>query len=106
MTLVLALVLAAIATAALCVAMRRHQGLLFPGGLSATRKRSLQSAGYAGLVLAAFLFARALGALVGLTFFTGWFTVCMLGTALTAAWLQQRHGEGTPWRAPQSSRRC
>ena len=93
MTLVLALVLAAIATAALCLAMRRHQGLLFSSGLSAARKKSLQSAGYAGLALAAFLFARTMGALVGLTFFTGWFTVCMLGTALTATWLQQRQAE-------------
>ena len=92
----LALVLAAMATAALCVAMRRHQGLLFSSGLSATRKRSLQSAGYAGLALAAFLFARTMGTLAGLTFFTGWFTVCMIGTALTATWLQQRQAGSCP----------
>ena len=90
MTLVLALVLAAVATAALCVAMRRHQGLLFSSALSVGRKRGLQSAGYAGLALAAFLFARAMGTLVGLTLFTGWFTVCMIATALTVTWLRER----------------
>ena len=90
MTLVLAFVLAPVATAALCVAMRRHQGLLFSSELSVGRKRGLQSAGYAGLALAAFLFARAMGTLVGLTFFTGWFTVCMLATALTVTWLEER----------------
>ena len=94
MTLVLALVLAAVATAALCVAMRRHQGLLFSSELSAAGKRSLQLAGYAGLALAAFLFARTMGMLIGLTFFTGWFTVCMLATALTATWLQERQAAG------------
>ncbi len=83
----LALGLTAAATAALCVAMRRQQGLVFSAELSAARKLGLQSAGYAGLVLAAFLLARAMGALVGLTLFTGWFTVCMIGTALTVTWL-------------------
>ena len=86
----LALALTAVATAALCVAMRRQQGLVFSAELSAARKLSLQSAGCAGLVLAAFLLARAMGALAGLTLFTGWFTVCMIGTALTVTWLLER----------------
>ena len=87
--MVLALVLTAMATAALCLAMRRHQGLLFSRGLSASRKMSLQLAGYAVLMLAAFVFARAMGTFVGLTLFTGWFTVCTLGTALTVTWLHE-----------------
>ena len=90
MTLVLALVVTAVATAALCVAMRRQQGLLFSSDLSARQKLSLQAAGYAGLLLAAYLFAQAMGTLVGLTFFTGWFTVCMIGTALAVTWLLER----------------
>ena len=94
MTLLLALAITAIATAALCVAMRPHQELLFSSRLSGMQKRTLQSAGYGGLALAAFLFARAIGAFVGLTLFAGWFTVCMIGTALTATWLQE-HQEGS-----------
>ena len=90
MTLVLALVITAASTAALCVAMRRQQGLLFSGALSPRQKLSLQAAGYAGLLLAAFLFARAMGTLVGLTFFAGWFTVCMIGIALAVTWLLER----------------
>lgn len=90
MTLVLALVVTSLATAALCVAMRRHQGLLFSSDLSARRKLSLQAAGFVALLLAAYLFARAMGTLAGLTFFTGWFTVCMIGTALAVTWLLER----------------
>ena len=90
MTLALAFVVTAVATAALCVAMRRQQGLLFSGDLSASRKLSLQAAGYGALLPAAYLFARTLGTLVGLTFFAGWFTVCMIGTALAVTWLLER----------------
>ena len=90
MTLVLALVVTAVATAALCVAMRRQQALLFSSDLSARQKLSLQAAGYAALLLAANLFAQAMGTLVGLTFFTGWFTVCTIATALAVTWLLER----------------
>ncbi|MEM1229475.1 MAG: DUF3325 family protein [Pseudomonadota bacterium] len=86
----MATLLTLLATAALCFTMPRHQVLVFSRPLSRALQLGARCGAFAVLGLACTWFVAEQGALIGMTTFLGWFTVCMILVALTVTRLSRR----------------
>ncbi|MEM7100011.1 MAG: DUF3325 domain-containing protein [Pseudomonadota bacterium] len=84
---VLVFLLLMLGLVALCLSMNRHHRQVFSTSVSASRQRLLRLIGYPVLILSAIVAVNAYGVGLGLTLYTGLFTVAMLLCAFTMTFL-------------------
>ena len=90
--LALSLLLIAVATVALCLAMKKHQRQLLGAPMGKTPSRSLRITGFVLLIVAYFVMLAQTGVIYTLALYFCWFTVCIFAMAFYCTWYAERRG--------------